>query len=237
MRVEGTEWQRFHTQLADGGSLYAETNLNHIIVEPWNALSSLVFLLPAIYWAYKIRKEYKDNLFICLCVILLSLGGIGSTLFHAFRSSSILLWMDVLPILVLTLAVSTFFWQKLFKNIWVTVFIVAFTFFMRRFVVVSDLFSAHTATNVSYFIGGTAIFLPLLLVLAKTGFSKLNIVVISILLFCLALFFREIDARDLDLLPMGTHFLWHIFCAWGAYYLAKYIYAMEDVKPETTVIG
>ena len=232
MEEKSIEWQRYHTQLADGGSQYAETNIEHFIVEPWNALSSLLFLIPALYWAFKIRKQLKEHFFIAYCVPLLIAGGLGSTLFHAFRTSSFLLLLDVMPIMILTLSVSAFFWQKLTKNWWMTGAIIFFVFVIRRAVVEINYFPYHTAANISYFISGVTMFVPVLIFLFKTEFQRVNTIVTAILMFVLALFFREMDAWELSFIPMGTHFLWHFFCAWGAFYIAKYIYKMEPVKVE-----
>lgn len=226
------EWMRYHQELADGGPQYAETNLSHFIVEPWNAVSSLFFLIPAIYWAIKIRGKVKEYGFIAYCIPLLTLGGLGSTFFHAFRSSPFLLMMDVLPILILTLSVSTYFWHEVFKNWWLTIFTVVLAFVLRRLVVDIPYFSKHTAINISYAIGGVAIFLPILIVLFKNNFQRLNTVALSIILFVLALFFREIDARNLHIFPMGTHFLWHLSSAVGAFFLADYLYYFKRLKLE-----
>ena len=79
----------------DGGPIYAETDLTAFISEPWNAISSLAIVLPAIYWAFKLKWNVKQFPFLYYLMPLLFLGGTGSLLFHEFRSSPFLLWMDV----------------------------------------------------------------------------------------------------------------------------------------------
>jgi hypothetical protein len=227
------EWERFNVSLSDGGPYYSETNLKHFIVEPWNAFSSLVFLIPAIFWFLKIRKDIRRYSFIACCVPLLILGGLGSTFFHAFRSSELLLWMDVLPILVLTLLVSTYFWHKVYDNWIITIITMIISFLIRRLVLMVPGIPVHTAINVSYAIGGVTIFLPILLVLIKTSFNKFGTVLLSVLCFIVSLIFREIDARSIVALPMGTHFLWHVFSAIGAFLLADYLYFINGIKINT----
>src|SRR5688572_16196872 len=144
MPLKDIEWERYNAILPDGGGQYAETNLNHFIVEPWNALSSLFFLIPAIYWGLKIRKNIRENSFIAFCVPLLTLGGLGSTFFHAFRSSPLLLWMDELPILILTLSVSAYLWQKIIRNGLITFSLILCILFLRKWVVGVGYFSPHT---------------------------------------------------------------------------------------------
>jgi hypothetical protein len=231
MTDQSIEWQKYHTHLADGGAQYAETNISNFIVEPWNAVSSLLFLIPAIYWAICIRKNIKGHWFIASCIPLLIAGGLGSTLFHAFRSSPLLLMLDVLPILILTLSVSGYFWSKLIPNKWITIAIVFCGFILRRLAVDTGIFAQHTGANVSYFISGATIFVPVLIVLFKTGFYKASSITLSILMFVLALFFREMDAWQNPLLPMGTHFLWHFFSSIGAYLIAKYVHSTSTAAP------
>jgi hypothetical protein len=228
MMSKDPEWERFNVSLSDGGPFYTETNLRHFIVEPWNAFSSLTFLIPAIYWLWKIRKNLRNYGFIAYCIPLLVLGGLGSTFFHAFRSSEILLWMDVLPILILTLSVSTYFWHKVYDNWIVTIVTMILSFLGRRLILTVPGIPVHTAINISYAIGGVTIFLPVLLILIKTTFKKFGVVFLSVICFITSLIFREIDARSIHALPMGTHFLWHVFSAVGAFFLASYLYFIND---------
>ncbi len=36
------EWMKLHEQMPDGGPIYTETNPLETIMEPWNAVSSIV---------------------------------------------------------------------------------------------------------------------------------------------------------------------------------------------------
>ncbi|EMR01263.1 hypothetical protein [Cesiribacter andamanensis] len=94
---------------ADGGPVYAETDLSRPLVEPWNAVSSLAILLPAVYWALRLRGQYRQHPFLALCLPLLFLGGLGSTLYHAFRSHRLWLMLDITPTALLTLLLALFF--------------------------------------------------------------------------------------------------------------------------------
>lgn len=217
-----SEWQRYHGTLADGGPVYAETDLSMIIPEPWNALSSLLILAPALYWAWRLRGEYRKYAFLSFCMPLLFLGGLGSTLFHAFRASSFLLLMDVLPTALLTLSVMLFLWYKLLGK-WQYLAIILLVFVGLQ-VAVRYVASPHTAINLSYFITGTLIFLPVLLILIRTHWQHLLQIGGALFFFVLSLFFREIDAWEESLLPMGTHWLWHVSTGVGAFLLAEYLY-------------
>lgn len=216
------------TSLPDGGVIYAETRLDRFIVEPWNAYSSLAFLIPVIYWALKLRGQYRENLFLTICMPLLALGGIGSTVYHAFRSSRWLLMMDVLPIAILTLAVSLYFWWRVLPH-WGYVMLVIAASLLLRFTAF-DMLQGQAAINMAYLVNGTTLFLPALLLLAKTRFRGWNDIVLATLFFILALVFRKIDDR-FEWMPMGTHWLWHICTSVGVFFLAEYLYLINHLLP------
>ncbi|MFP4090480.1 MAG: ceramidase domain-containing protein [Cyclobacteriaceae bacterium] len=217
--------------MPDGGQYYAETYPERFFVEPWNALSSLLLILPAVYWAYRLRGRYSDYPFIFFCIVLLALGGMGSTLFHAFRSSSILLYMDVLPMALLTLSVGAYFWQKVSGSWWVALLIVLSSLLLR--ILVIDYFAFQMAGRLYYLISGLVIFVPMLIIMIRTKLRKGKLVLAALFLLLISLLFREIDTWPGQPLPMGTHFLWHAFSAAGAFYLASYLFYVENSKNQS----
>lgn len=212
--------------LPDGAGYYAETNPQYLIMEPFNAVSSLAFLIPVVYFLVKLRGRYKDFIFLTYCMPLLFLGGIGSTIFHAFRTSAFFLVLDVMPIALLTLSVSVYFWVKILKQKWLVFIMIPAFVIMRYFV----FYHYHTfmAINFSYLITGTMIFLPGILFLKKTKYQFADKLIWAVILFLLALFFRRFDFEGMILLPMGTHWLWHISCAAGAFMLGDYLYNLKS---------
>lgn len=228
-----TEWSKLHEQMPDGGPIYTETNPLETIMEPWNAVSSLAFLLPAIYWIWVCRNCLKENSFLLCCCLLLAVGGLGSTLYHAFRKFPLLLLMDVLPIIVLTLLVSIYFWLKILKRWWLLIPIIVPAFWFRYWAMMQ--LPPHDAINIGYFVSGMLIFFPLLILLSRTKLFHWEDMILSGLFLSVGLFFRKADAWYPPLLSMGTHWLWHVFCALGAFYLGKYIYSLEN--SETKLIS
>lgn len=222
--------QQYYSPLvvpADGGPSYAETNLQHTIVEPWNAVSSLAILLPALYWAMRIGKNYRSYSFLSLCIPLLFLGGLGSTIFHAFRSHRIWLLLDVAPSAILTLLLALFFWMKVLPKKWLALPLLLALFLIRMWV--WQVFPSHAAINTSYLITGIAFFVPLLLHLSRTAWLGARDIGLSIFFLVLSLVFRQLDQHPavIAMLPMGTHFLWHLFNGLGAYYLGVYLYKSQ----------
>lgn len=211
--------------LPDGGPVYAETNIDAFISEPWNAITSLAIVFPAVYWAIRLKFNFKDYTFIYFSIPLLIAGGLGSLLYHAFRSSVWLLYMDVLPTALLTFCVGVYFWVRLFKKWYYALLIVIPITIIRLFLLF--YLDGEFAVNLSYFITGTLIFLPVLIYLFRHSFRYAFNIFISVLFLVFSLYFREIDRMSISSLPMGTHFLWHIFSGIGAYFLGNYLYLIR----------
>jgi hypothetical protein len=211
-------------QMPDGGPVYAETNLNNFIVEPWNAISSIVLILPAIYFIFQLKKRYRENGFFIVLSALLFLGGIGSTLYHAFRSDPLLLALDVVPIQLLSLLIIVYFWYKVLKSR-TKVILVLGAFILTKVYIYMSL-SGSDLMNLSYLVNGIMMFLPILIYLINTSFRKAGYVYLSCTLFFLSLVCRQIDINTVSVFPMGTHWLWHILSAGGSLFMSLYLLFM-----------
>lgn len=219
-------------QITDGGPWYAETHItDNLIVEPWNAFSSLAIAAPAVYFLWKIRKNPTQYGFLLACIPFLFLNGLGSTLFHGLRTSRTFLLMDFMPAIVLTLMITVYFWAKALPKWWMGIVAVTPVFLMRFGVI--DFFPGQRGINASYTISGIAFLLPLFLILRKYDFKKSFNIIGGTICFILAIYFRQIDKQAVDVIPFGTHFLWHIFSGIGAFLLADYLYFLrnEELNP------
>lgn len=211
-------------QPPDSGPIYRETtDLTLFIVEPWNAFSSLTFLIPAFIFLWQLRGQYTQHAFIVyFCTPLLILGGLGSTFFHAFRSSGWLLAMDVLPIVLLVLGISVWIWLKVLPNKLLILPVLA-VFFGLTFLIRRSL-SGQDGISAGYVVRGLMLLLPCFLLLLKTRFRHASLFFLAVLSFILALGFRFADEKIfLAFMPWGTHWLWHVSTAFGAYFLGEYL--------------
>ncbi|MBN3036218.1 MAG: hypothetical protein JW861_11575 [Bacteroidales bacterium] len=213
-------------RLPDGGPLYTETDLDRMLAEPWNAFSSMLIVIPAVYWAIRLKGLYGQYRFLTFCLPLVITGGLGSALFHAFRVSRFFLFMDIIPAALMTLSVGIYFWYKLLGRWHWVAGIIALSFALR-WLIFSNL-SRHTAINLSYAVSGVLIALPLLVVLFRTKGYGFHIAVITIGLFMIALLFRELDPKPVSWLPMGSHFLWHAFSGAGAYFMLLFLFRFRQ---------
>lgn len=217
----------------DGGPLYQETLLSKGgIVEPWNAFSSLAFLIPVIVFLLRAKGAYAKNIFLVFwCAPLLLAGGIGSTIYHAFRFNPFWMYLDVLPIVILTLSVSFYFLYRIIGKWWLVTLILGVSLIIR-FTGFSYL-PVHTAINLSYFINGCLIFIPAILYLRKCNYTAWIWLLTSVLTFSVALFFRYYDL-EVSVFKQGTHWLWHMFCSAGALCLGEYIFRTLKRKETST---
>lgn len=215
--------------ITDGGPLYSETDFSQFIVEPFNSISSLLVMIPSVYFLHKLRHHIKDYRFLVYVIVLAMLGSTGSTLFHGLRTSRVFLMMDIVPIVLLTLSLSIYFWLKLVK--WWVMLLIIVPLMASRFFIFGNV-PEPTAINISYAISGLMVLLPWVIVLKRQHFKYRDRLLIILLSFGAALYFRSIDLQSGDILPMGTHFLWHVFAAVGTWFLLEYLYLFrkEEIK-------
>ncbi|MHC4562905.1 MAG: hypothetical protein ACYS8X_09055, partial [Planctomycetota bacterium] len=102
----------------DHGPIYAETNFDRVIVEPVNAVTTLLFVVVAVYWFVRLRGQYRRHWFVTGALPVLFIGAVGGTVYHAFRCNHIWLLLDWVPIAVLCVATGVFMWAKLLKRYW-----------------------------------------------------------------------------------------------------------------------
>jgi hypothetical protein len=217
-------------QILDRGPIYAETLTGHPpFFEPWNSISSLFIAGAGLLFFFKVRRGDKGAGFIYFCASMLLIGGLGSTLFHGLRTSYWLVFMDFMPIVIVSLAIGLVFWQKVLKS-WLLASIVLIGLMAMRVVPYWQQdnlnITGQGLINISYFISGITIFLPCVIFLVQSRLYKSSYLFLAIGFMIAALVFRTIDKDVTDVLPMGTHFLWHVTSGIGAYYMGLYMQAI-----------
>lgn len=223
-------------RIRDYGPVYEETNLNHFIVEPWNGISSLAFLIPAVYWLFKFRGNYSSKIFYIYCSVLLIIGGLGSTFYHLFRYYPFFIFMDFVPILILNFSIAVYLWKMLLQKMGI-VAVITFTVLGLKYAIHQIDLPTHTQINFDYFITGTFFFLPALLLSFKHRFKGFVYFMYALVFLILALVCRIVDqTADLSFLPMGTHFLWHLSSAVGAFYIGQFIIMMDEDTEEKLLV-
>ena len=220
----------------DSGPFYNEFHADGTLLEPWNALSSLAFFIPVIYWVIRLRGEYRQHMVIVAILPFLFMNGLGSTLYHAFRNSEFFLYLDWVPASITTFIIASYFWTQVWKKwYWGILSVVVFNFIgmliiqLFRDVPNFDQF----APNIGHFVVGCAIFITILLELIKYKFKYAYLIGLSILFLSLSLVFRTLDhptPNPFPWLPQGTYFLWHIFSSFAVFSMGYYLYYVKILK-------
>jgi hypothetical protein len=195
---------------ADGGMLYTETNLNHSFPEPLNTITSGFFFVLALYWIFRLKGFSKQYVFLSIASWILLIGSTGGTLYHGLRIYPVFIMMDWLPISILCLLASVYFWIR-FSGKWFVGVIALIAFVFIEFQVRKLMHGNNLQLGISlnYATMVLMILLPLVLLLIKMKGHHWPLIVSALISFGIALFFRVADSWVL--LAVGTHFLWHTF--------------------------
>jgi hypothetical protein len=229
--------------LVDHGPRYLETPADPYgldapyLAEPWNAVTASFFIVIVVVWVWRLSGRYRQFPFLVCCLPILLAGGIGGTLYHAFRTRLAYFLLDVIPIQLLGVASSTYLVIRLGRSFGMkrvllisAVVLVAFVFVngMLRLVPSDDYPTLKICLN--YASLATIILIPIIITLVRTRFAHSGFVWAGLASFAIAIFFRFVDPYSP--LPMGTHWLWHTFGAICTAFVIEYFYRVERGRSE-----
>lgn len=175
--------------------------------EPLNALSNAAFIIAAL-WAARAAARRGVEPVIWLLIALVFVIGLGSLAFHTFANQ----WSelaDVLPITLFIYGYLAFALRRFLGLDWLRVGLGLGVLFLVT------LATAHIVPP--GFMNGSGAYLPALIasvlvsidLLRKGHPAQLNVSLASTILF-VSLIFRTADQILCSILPIGTHFVWHI---------------------------
>ena len=228
-----------HSFPLDSGPLYAETNFLSYPVEPWNTFSLIIFLFIAGYWLVRLFGQYRRHRLLALGNIILLAGTFGGMAYHACRCSNLWFMLDVLPILLIAFLAAVFLWLKLRR--------LDHSLFLKSFSVLSTMAAIQVCLQfvirtqilvcLFYVLLATSLLLPALLLEFKVLKLGKMPLFLSVGLFSIAIFFRAVDFAETtkNFLPMGTHFLWHIFGALSGHSLMVYLFRVGRIQDEQSL--
>lgn len=215
----------------DSGPIYRETNMARKLVEPWNTFSNLGFLAIILFWSIRVYRKPKSHVFISFTLPILLVGFIGGTIYHATRSHEVWLLMDWLPILILSLTVAVYFYVRS-KIRWYWILLAMFSpFLIMSAIHTFDLMPTVFRRLLGYPVMAATILIPIILHIRKSKGRNAVWIVMALVSFIIAIFFRSIDASSNDLIPpMGTHWLWHVFGSLASHLLIVYIFRDDEFR-------
>ena len=211
----------------DFGPIYVETDLSRFPVEPWNTASNLIFLVIVIVMARKTRLNWRVHPLLVGGLPILLIGFIGGTLFHATRSRSLWLVMDFVPIFVLSVAAALRLWRSISGNyVRASIALLLAALGPRALAALLQL-PFHYQISVGYSGLALAILLPAFWESRRRQWSGAPLLIATTVAFIGAVFFRSIDRAGVALLPMGTHFLWHILGGVSVWCLMEFLFRLD----------
>lgn len=214
--------------MPDHGPIYTESllGLSNFPVEPWNTFSNVVFLICILYWGVKTKWNFRKHPFIVCVLPGLAIGLVGGTIYHATRSNFIFLAMDFVPIILLGLAASVYFWNKVYRRFVPALLTVIILLFLPRLFTIY-LEPVFLRIGIGYGLLALNIILPIFLTVRRSKRESL-VLLGAVVSFATALVFRQLDTgMNPPLLPMGSHFLWHIFGGLSVFLIIQITYWLD----------
>jgi hypothetical protein len=203
----------------DPGPIYTETLLashpDSWPIEPWNTWSNIIFVAIIIHTVLRTRLDYRRYPLVVFSLPVLTIGFLGGTIYHATRSHALWLFLDFIPILVLTSAAAVSYWRALVGS--TPKAVLCFLLVATSGRVLAGIIQTERAVTISlgYLAAALSIVTPLFFLVRKQSRDERMLLAGIIVTFASAVGFRMIDRPTPGvplepILPMGTHFLWHL---------------------------
>lgn len=201
---EGQPIQRLNTHPVDGGPMYFETDLTALVQEPWNMATNALFIILAWYWTRRLRHTSSNSRWVLTAMPLLWVASVCGTVYHGFRLHSVFFVLDVLPIFIFLLVGAWRFWFYWTTSSPRATAAVASVAALQ----LGSKFFSSAGLLLNYLASTLALMVPVAALSIKHSRIRLPLV-LSLSGFAMAVVMRRLD--PVGLLPVGTHFLWHIF--------------------------
>jgi hypothetical protein len=194
------------------------------VAEPMNVLSSFAFIAVAIsiYRYYKKDEDLHRKWMwdVHALTFITFIIGINSVIFHAFPSPT----TELMDTLAIVLFIILYFWSVLFRigrcNLFqATICFIAFVGFSHILV---HQFPNALNDSIGYLSSMIALIMIAVHLHLKARPSSQHFMLAAIIGVC-SLFCRAIDREVCDMIPIGSHFLWHALNATLLYILLKHL--------------
>lgn len=196
--------------------------------EPINALTNIAFPIAG-YLGYSVLQNHRiRSKELMIMPWLLSLVGLGSFIYHTARNSVTLIF-DAVPIYIFILYALFLTLKELFESKSKALLVLGGFFLLE---VLLSIYIPREFLNGSIRHLAAIAFISVLgvLLFRKYG-GKIKTPIVSVVgLYGFAIFFRSIDMAVCNIIPIGTHFLWHILAAFAGYNAIKLLAIMKSNK-------
>lgn len=202
--------------------------------EPVNTFSSLGFLIVAaqLYRYYRTHPDLKGSRVwdLHILTVLIVAIGLGSFLYHTIPNR----WTNMADVVPIVIFINLYFFSALMRITKCTKFetivcYIAFVGFSHIFV---SQFPHALNNSIGYLSSMASLVVIAFYLNMKRRTSARSFLVIA-LTGILSLFFRAVDEEVCELVPLGTHFLWHVFNSMLLYMLM--IQLIRNVNREARI--
>ncbi len=222
-------------QVMDSGPTYAETLPGRFPVEPWSVGTNLVFLAIVVYWARRTRLDAKRHPLIVASLPFILLGFIGGSVYHATRSSDVWLVMDYGPISLVALMGCLYFWRRITEN-WLQAFLCVMVLPVSLRIYWSyQPAASNFSISFGYLLLAVNVVTPIVLHCYLNRGRHVWSLIGAAVSIAVAIVLRSVDLASAAILPMGTHFLWHLFGACSVFLALRY--TCETAGFRSSIIG
>lgn len=217
----------------DFGPIYAETlpglGSGAFPVEPWNTWTNLIFVALLFHIAYSTRLDRRSYPLVVMTLPIIAIGIIGGTAYHATRSHPVWLFMDFVPIIIATSVAGVVFWREIAGSWARAVLLFLLVGLSGRMLGFAFVTERTIQISLGYVSAALAILIPLVLIVRRANWNGLGLLCGVIVAFSTAITCRMLDRPGIESpLPMGTHFLWHIFGGIAVWALMLLIIRLKD---------
>ncbi|MCP4315338.1 MAG: ceramidase [Hyphomicrobiales bacterium] len=208
---------------------YCERLSSAFWAEPANALTNLAFIIAALVILLARQKTTSRSTAVLFLGIWIGVIGVGSFLFHTFATR----WAgaaDSIPILIFILVYLYLAMRHLLRlPVWAGVLVsVAF---VPASVAVARLMQPMAGSSAGYAPALLAIFIVGVLMLRRDRRVAHGLLVTAGI-FLASIGFRIADGPICSTLPIGTHFIWHLFNAVVLYRLTSIFLKQQERAAE-----
>ena len=160
---------------------------------------------------------------------ILFVGYVGGTVYHATRSHPLWLIMDFMPIIILVVMISVFFWKRIFAEYWKIALSIVGLIFLPRMLLLALFDRASEMISLGYLFMGLPIIAPILIHEYRHQWRDMLWAGVSFMTLFAAVMFRMSDTQPsvVEVFPMGTHWLWHLFGGLTCHIIISYLYMSE----------
>ncbi len=191
--------------------LYCERLSAELLAEPLNLVSNLAFVIAGLWGVAAARRQEAGRGAEAMGWWVVAIG-IGSAIFHSW-ATRLTIWADVVPIATFTIAYTLFNLRRFMGMAWppaVAIFVAFYAVVGFGTYMVPDWLRQATNGSTGYLPPFLALIVFGMLVLRQgnpAGWYNLAAAAV----FCVSVTFRMLDPVVCGSLPIGTHFLWHVF--------------------------